>query len=144
MAKVQFIKRQSTKHIIIHCSATRPSMDIGVREIRQWHKRDNGWLDVGYHFVIKRDGSIEIGRQINQVGAHTKGFNSTSIGICLVGGVNEKMKPEDNFTPAQFAALKGLVASLKEQFPDALSVKGHRDFDPKKACPSFDVASLKL
>lgn len=144
MAKVQFIKRQSTKHIIVHCSATRPSMDIGVREIRQWHKSERDFLDVGYHFIIRRDGSIETGRQVNQVGAHTKGFNSTSIGICLVGGVNEKMKPEDNFTPAQFSTLKGLVASLKEQFPDALSVKGHRDFDPKKACPSFDVASLKL
>ena len=136
MAKVQFKERKETKHVIVHCAATKPSMDVGVREIRQWHK-ERGFLDIGYHFVIRRNGTIEDGRDVNQVGAHTVGQNETSVGVCLVGGVDDKLQPQANFTPQQMATLRKLLGDLKVLFPQAL-VKGHRDF-AAKACPSFDV-----
>lgn len=135
---VQFLKRKETTQLIIHCAATKPSMDVGVREIRQWHKA-RGFLDVGYHLIIRRDGAIEAGRDLYQVGAHTKGQNSNSVGICLIGGVDEKMKPEDNFTEAQYATLDKLVAQMITTFPDLKRIIGHRDVDSGKACPSFDV-----
>lgn len=139
MAKVQFKKRGFTDHIIIHCSATKPSMDIGVREIRMWHKQQ-GWLDVGYHYIIKRDGTVQEGRPCDVVGSHVKNHNSNSVGVCLVGGVDEKMKPDANYTVDQWAALETVVKDLKEKFPTA-SVKGHNEFDAGKACPSFNVQS---
>ena len=132
--------RKSTNWIAIHCSATRPAMDVGVKEIRQWHKAQ-GWSDIGYHFVIRRDGKLERGRPVDAIGAHVAGFNATSVGVCMVGGVNQKdfTKAENNFTPAQWANLKTLLADLAKKYPGA-KVRGHRDF-PKvnKACPSFDA-----
>lgn len=139
MAKVQFKKRGFTDHIVIHCSATKPTQDIGLREIRMWHKQQ-GWLDVGYHFIIKRDGTVEEGRPVDTVGSHVKNHNSNSVGICLVGGVDAKMKPEANFTDAQWAALDDVVLKLRKLHPTA-SVKGHNEFDKGKACPSFNVQS---
>lgn len=136
MAKVQFKERKETNHVIVHCAATKPSMDVGVREIRQWHK-ERGFLDIGYHFVIRRNGTIEDGRDVNQVGAHTVGQNETSVGVCLVGGVDDKLQPQANFTPQQMDTLRKLLGDLKVLFPQAV-VKGHRDF-AAKACPSFDV-----
>lgn len=136
MANVQFKERKETKHVIVHCAATKPSMDVGVREIRQWHK-ERGFLDIGYHFVIRRNGTIEDGRDVNQVGAHTVGQNDTSVGVCLVGGVDDKLQPQANFTPQQMDTLRKLLGDLKVMFPQAV-VKGHRDF-AAKACPSFDV-----
>lgn len=138
MARVKFVTRKNTKYIVIHCAATKPSMDIGVREISQWHQQQ-GWLAVGYHFIIRRNGEIEVGRDIEAVGSHVKGFNHESVGICLVGGVDAALKPEDNFTPEQMAVLDGLIFKIKaEHYPDA-QVVGHRDLDPKKACPGFSV-----
>lgn len=137
MAKVQFKKRGFTDHIVIHCAATKPSMDIGLREIRMWHKQQ-GWLDVGYHFIIRRDGTVEEGRPIDVVGSHVKNHNSNSVGVCLVGGVDEKMKPEANYTDAQWASLVAVVSDLQAKYPTA-SVKGHNEFDAGKACPSFNV-----
>lgn len=136
MANVQFKERETTKTLIVHCAATMPTMNIGLREIRQWHK-ERGFLDVGYHFIIRRDGTIETGRDVKQVGAHTVGQNETSVGICLVGGVDDKMQPQANFTTQQMTTLRKLLADLKGLFPQAV-VKGHRDF-AAKACPSFDV-----
>lgn len=136
MAKVNFKERNETKHVIVHCAATKPSMDVGVREIRQWHK-ERGFLDIGYHFVIRRNGTIEDGRDVNQVGAHTVGQNETSVGVCLVGGVDDKLQPQANFTQQQMTTLRKLLSDLKVLFPQAV-VKGHRDF-AAKACPSFDV-----
>ena len=133
---VQFKNRPSTKTLIVHCAATKPSMNWGVREIRQSHK-ERGFLDIGYHFVIKRDGTLENGRDVMQVGAHTVGQNETSVGICLVGGVDDKMQPQANFTPQQMATLRKLLDELKAKFP-GVAIKGHRDF-AAKACPSFDV-----
>lgn len=124
--------------IAVHCSATQDSMDVGVKEIDRWH-RDKGFLKIGYHFVIRRSGVVEVGRPVTEVGAHVEDFNSRSIGICMVGGVNKQLKAENNFTPAQFASLANLLKELAPQFPQAV-VQGHRDFpNVAKACPSFDV-----
>jgi N-acetylmuramoyl-L-alanine amidase len=120
------------KKIIIHCADTYAEMDIGVAEIRRWHI-DRGWADIGYHFVIRRNGDIEKGRDEETPGAHVKGHNHDSIGVCLVGG-----KPFCNFTRAQWHALESLVMELKGRYPLA-AVSGHRDHDPSKTCPTFDV-----
>jgi N-acetylmuramoyl-L-alanine amidase len=132
--------RKSTNWIAIHCSATRPSQDVGAADIRKWHKAQ-GWSDIGYHFVIRRNGKIEKGRVVDAVGAHVAGFNASSVGICMVGGVSQKdfTKAENNFTKEQFAALRSLLTWVSARYPKA-KVRGHRDF-PKvnKACPSFDA-----
>lgn len=141
MAKVQFHERKSTKLILVHCTATKPHQDIGVREVRQWHKHDNGWLDVGYHFIIRRNGVIEDGRPVNVVGAHASGFNSDSVGVCLVGGIDSKGEADANFTIEQYQSLKVLLDTLKDKYPEA-QVKGHRDVNNGKECPSFDIHSL--
>lgn len=128
------------KYIAVHCAATKASQDIGVTEIDRWH-RAKGWIMVGYHYVIRRDGSVETGRKLDMPGAHVNGFNSVSLGICLVGGLDAEGKPENNFTKAQLAALATLLASLAISFP-AATVQGHRDFPGvKKDCPCFDVRS---
>jgi N-acetylmuramoyl-L-alanine amidase len=125
-------------YIAIHCSATPPDMDIGVDEIREWHI-DRGWSDVGYHYVIRRDGTIEKGRDEDVIGAHVKGFNGVSLGICMVGGVSERNKPDANYTASQWRSLKVLVDDLKVKYPEA-KVQGHRDYpDVSKSCPCFDV-----
>lgn len=130
---------KSYDYLVVHCAATKASMDIGAEEIRLWH-RQRGWFDIGYHYVIRRDGSIENGRPITRPGAHARGFNHISLGICLVGGVAEDGKtPEDNFTPEQYATLYDLLTGLLTQYPDA-NLVGHRDLpNVNKACPSFDV-----
>lgn len=131
--------RKRTDFIVIHCSATGPNADIGRAEIDQWHKA-RGWTGIGYHYVIRRDGTVESGRKENSVGAHAQGVNSTSIGICLVGGVNAKGHPDVNYTPAQWDALDTLVSDLKYNYLNA-QVIGHRDVPgTKKDCPCFDVA----
>lgn len=135
------------KYIVVHCSATPPSMDIGAYEIRKWHL-DRGWLDIGYNACIKRDGTLEAGRDLDkdgdyleEIGAHVKGHNKHSIGICMVGGVDENGKPQDNFTIHQYQTLAETLREWKKLFPDAI-IQGHRDFKGvTKACPSFDVKS---
>lgn len=128
--------RQITK-IIIHCSATPEGADISASQIDKWHRR-RGFKSIGYHFVIRLDGTIEPGRDISLIGAHCKGHNAASIGICYIGGVDKNGKPKDTRTPAQSEALRGLVGRLKESFPEA-TVHGHNEFS-SKACPSFDVS----
>ena len=123
--------------IIIHCAATKPSMDIGVPEIRKWHL-ERGFSDIGYHDVIRRDGSVEEGRPMELAGAHCQGQNAHSIGICLVGGIDEKGKPENNFTEAQFKSLRRLLSMYKTQHKKA-TIHGHNEFNYNKACPSFNV-----
>jgi len=97
--------RSKTDYIVIHCAATKPSMDVGVDTIRDWHVNGNGWRDIGYHLVIRRDGSVEKGRDINDSGAHAAGYNSKSIGLCLVGGMAEDNSAENNFTAEQWTSL---------------------------------------
>ncbi len=124
--------------LVVHCSATAPALDIGVREIRRWHLQ-RGWSDIGYHYVIRRDGSLETGRPLEKAGAHAKGHNAYSIGICLAGGVDKANAPENNFTAAQFESLRGLLVKLLQRFPQS-RICGHRDLaNVRKACPCFDV-----
>ncbi len=132
-------RRKRTDFIAIHCSATRPSMDIGAATIRRWHT-GKGWKDIGYAWVIRRNGKVERGRNEDVAGSHVRGYNSRSVGICMVGGVKEDGKtPENNFTRAQWASLEREVKRMKAKWP-AAKVQGHRDF-PKvaKACPCFDA-----
>nr|WP_319544189.1 N-acetylmuramoyl-L-alanine amidase [uncultured Pseudodesulfovibrio sp.] len=117
-------------------------MAVDVERIRQWHTdpppKGRGWSDIGYHFVILRDGTVQRGRPLWRKGAHVRGHNQFSIGICLVGG-RGKRGPEFNFTPNQARSLRNLVHSLLAEFGDSLSICGHRDYNPAKACPCFDV-----
>lgn len=128
--------------LTIHCSATPPSSKCDINTIRRWHVEDNGWSDIGYHYVIERDGSIKEGRPLSRTGAHTYGHNKDNIGICLVGGVDSQMKPEDNFTNVQWDALRYLISYLASIYGiKEENIKGHRDWGANKACPSFDVKS---
>ena len=123
--------------IIVHCSATAEGKDFCAKDIDLWH-RAQGWDCIGYHYVVKLDGTVESGRDIEKVGAHCKGHNAHSIGICYIGGVAADGKtPKDTRTPQQKAALRLLVDNLKRVYPGS-KVYGHRDF-AKKACPSFDA-----
>lgn len=130
--------------IIVHASATPPSMDIGVEEIRKWHVEERGWSDVGYHVVIRRDGTAEMGRPFWRAGAHCRGHNSNSIGVCLIGGTdaNDRKRATANFTLAQYKALAEWVEYLDVEFGPGLAVIGHRSFNSHKACPCFEVDSL--
>jgi N-acetylmuramoyl-L-alanine amidase len=119
--------------IIIHHADTPANMDIGVEEIRRWHL-SRGWRDVGYHYIIRRDGDLDLGRPVEQMGAHARGSNHDSIGICLVGG-----KPEVNFTQWQWEWLAQLVKKLMQIHPAAI-VLGHKDVAATK-CPGFDVSA---
>lgn len=133
-------KRASTDYIAVHCAATKPSMNVGAADIDRWH-RANGWACIGYHFVIRRDGTIEEGREVDVIGAHVAGWNHNSVGVCMVGGATEKdvNVPENNFTPAQWASLKKLLGDLRKKYPKA-RIQGHRDFPGvNKYCPSFSV-----
>lgn len=137
-------KLKSINEIIVHCSATPPDRDIGAAEIRNWHVRaPNHWDDIGYHFVIRRNGKIEPGRTLDFVGAHCRGHNSRSVGVCLVGGtkLNEHPKPDASFTMDQYQALLALIRMIQVVVPGTVKVSGHRDYS-SKACPSFDVAAL--
>jgi N-acetylmuramoyl-L-alanine amidase len=125
-------------HLVVHCSATQAKADIGVKEITRMH-RERGFFTIGYHFVIRRSGVIEKGREVTQVGAHAEGWNSRSLGICMVGGIDKQGKAEDNFTDDQYAALAALLLNLREDYPRAI-ILGHRDLpNVKKDCPCFDV-----
>lgn len=123
--------------IILHCSATPEGKDYTVDQIRQWHLA-RGFSDIGYHFVIYRDGTVHRGRPESQVGAHTTGQNSHSIGICLIGGCEADGKtPKDTRIEAQRIALVALVTEMRQKYPGA-TVHGHNEF-ANKACPSFNV-----
>ena len=123
--------------IIIHCSATPEGKDFTVDDIRRWHLARK-FADIGYHYVIYRDGSVHKGRTENIAGAHCLGHNAHSIGICYIGGCTADGKhPKDTRTPQQKTALRQLVNQLKFYYPHA-TVHGHNEFS-SKACPSFNV-----
>jgi hypothetical protein len=123
--------------IIIHCSAVKPLQQSGVREIDCWH-RAKGWKSCGYHYVIRRDGTIETGRPLEMIGAHCKDRNRHSIGICYEGGLDAEGRPADTRTEAQKKALRELLQQLHAQFPRAI-IAGHNVFNPMKACPCFNA-----
>lgn len=149
-------ERKSTEFIVVHCSATRPSQDIGADTIREWHIA-KGWSDIGYAVVIRRDGRIEWGRHPDAVGAHVQGFNSRSIGVCLVGGLYEDGSEANDdfpglFTVPQGSSLTSVLEVLRRAYP-AAKICGHRDLSPDanhdgkitpnewlKSCPGFDIA----
>jgi len=136
--------------IVIHCSATQQGVDVDVKTIDKWH-RNRGFAGVGYNYIIRLDGTIEMGRDINRAGAHAKGYNSNSIGICYVGGLDSKDKPKDTRTKQQKQALRNIVTTLKSIYGD-LDVVGHRDLSADlngdgvitpgewmKSCPCYNV-----
>ncbi|QIA64452.1 lysozyme [Vibrio astriarenae] len=125
--------------ITIHSSATPPTMNITARDIRQWHKA-RGWSDIGYHWIITRDGKLEAGRPMTKAGAHVKGHNTNNIGICLVGGTSPSGKPENNFTNPQWQTLQSSITLLSTIYNiTPTKVYGHKDLNPNTACPSFNV-----
>lgn len=123
--------------IIVHCADTPEGRDVRAAEIKRWHTKERGWNDIGYHYVIDLDGTIEPGRPIEVAGAHCTGHNADSIGICYVGGCDAKMQPRDTRTEEQKAALLLLLKYLVAKYPGA-KIYGHKDF-AQKACPSFDA-----
>lgn len=141
---------QAIRRIFIHCTATREGQAIDAATIRKWHL-GKGWNDIGYHFVIRLDGSVERGRPEHVPGSHVQGFNTGSIGVVYVGGLDAQGKAKDTRTPAQLAAMARLVGELVKAYP-AAEVMGHRDASPDedgdgvvekhewlKDCPCFDV-----
>jgi N-acetyl-anhydromuramyl-L-alanine amidase AmpD len=132
--------RKKTTMIVVHCAATKASMDIGATEIRKWHVDDNGWSDIGYHYIIKRGGLVQIGRPEAFQGAHAPAANSKSIGICLIGGMAEDGGPENNFTMEQFLSLKDLIKKIKMTNPNIVEIVGHSDIQENKPnCPGFNL-----
>lgn len=132
-------KRLKTDLIVVHCADTPPTMDVTARMINQWHVKDNGWAAIGYHYVIKRDGTVEGGRPDNTVGAHASQVNSHSIGICMAGGKGKPGNWDDHFTMPQMVTLAALIETLQSFYPGT-SVVGHRDVDNAgKTCPNFDA-----
>lgn len=136
--------RQETKYIVIHCSQTRPSQKIGVKEIDRWH-RERGWLKVGYARVIKRDGTVEQGREDEELQAHVKNYNHISTSVCVVGGAKEEnwKLGEDNFTSEEWESLKKVLEELVIKYPEARIV-GHYELDERKTCPNFNVREYLL
>lgn len=138
------------KYIAIHCSATKEGKDYHATDIDKWH-RERGFKKIGYHYVITLDGIIEQGRKLDEVGAHVQGYNSVSLGVCYIGGLDENGKPKDTRTEAQKQTLIDLLTILRGEYPDAI-IQGHRDFSPDvngdgiitpdefiKDCPCFDA-----
>lgn len=146
--------------VIIHCSATKEGLNYKKSDIESWHK-ERGFKQIGYHFVIDLDGTIEEGRPLTMNGAHCneidpisgKSYNSHSIGICYVGGLDKKGKPKDTRTEEQKESLSSLIYQLVNEYP-ITDVFGHRDASPDlnkdgkvspnewvKDCPCFDVRS---
>lgn len=136
---------RTIKGIIIHATATRAewmkgaSTSAKIAEVKRWHVEDRKWSDIGYHFLIDRDGTVAKGRPIEKVGAHVAGHNTGTVGISLFGGHGsaESDAFADNFTPAQDAALRQFIADLQERF-GPLEVTGHNQY-AAKACPGFFV-----
>lgn len=147
------MKKENIDSLVIHCSATRAGQDVRAADIDKWHK-ERGFAMIGYNYVIDLDGTVEIGRPLTMVGAHCKGWNDRSIGICYVGGLDKNGNPKDTRTPAQKEAMNRLVYNLLEAYPTITQILGHRDTSPDlngdgqitpnewiKACPCFDVRS---
>lgn len=136
-------KRLSTKFIVVHSSQTTPEENLSAKDVDTIHRKD-GLLNIGFHKIIKRDGSIENGRDIDTCGVHveTKGdvSNQNSIGVCLIGGKDLKGKLDCNYTLAQFNALNGLLVELQSQYGKVLIV-GHRDV-ADTSCPNFEISEL--
>ena len=131
------VNKRNIKEIIVHCSATPEGKDFTVAQIKQWHLQ-RGFSDIGYHYIIYRDGSVHAGRPESVSGAHCTGHNTISIGVCYIGGcATNGTTPKDTRTPAQKVALVKLLKDLKAKYPKA-TIHSHKDY-ANKACPSFDA-----
>jgi len=119
---------------VIHCSAVKPDQLSSVAQIDSWHRERGYKFGVGYHYVVRRDGSIETGRPEWMVGAHCLNHNKYSIGVCYEGGLDARGQPADTRTAAQKATLRQLLTDLHRRYPRAVIV-GHHDLNPQKACP---------
>ncbi|MDO5647361.1 N-acetylmuramoyl-L-alanine amidase [Paracoccus sp. (in: a-proteobacteria)] len=129
------------RYIVLHYSATFEDQDITAADVRNWHK-GQGFNDIGYHYFIRRNGLVEPGRPESVTGAHVRGHNPNSIGICCAGGLNRGTGPDvgvDNRTDAQKTATVNLLKDILTRYPDA-QVVGHKDLVPTQ-CPGFDVRS---
>ena len=127
---------RNINNIFLHCSATKQGKEFDASDIDLWHKQ-RGWSGIGYHYVIKLDGTVETGRPLARAGAHARGHNANSIGVCYIGGVDANNKPLDTRTPAQKVSMDKLIDKLKNDYPDAVCM-GHNQVS-SKACPCFDV-----
>ena len=126
--------------IVVHCSAVRPDQSSSAAQIDSWHRKERHWkLGIGYHYVVRRDGTIEPGRPEEQIGAHCLNHNAHSIGICYEGGLDIRGQPADTRTAEQKQAMRQLLEELHGRYPRALIV-GHHDLDPGKDCPCYDAA----
>ena len=126
--------RRITK-IILHCSDSDYAHHDNIYAIRHWHVNENGWSDIGYHFVITKNGIIRLGRPLHILGAHCKGHNSNSIGICLTG--------KEKFSEEQFESLKAVCEDLISRYNLSWDdVKGHNYFDKSRPCPNFNVKTF--
>jgi N-acetyl-anhydromuramyl-L-alanine amidase AmpD len=147
-------RRKTTTGIAIHCTATREGRHYDATTVDQWHK-DLKWAGIGYHYLIRLDGTIEAGRPEDAVGSHIAGHNSNTVAVVYVGGLDAAGKPKDTRTPEQKAALKQLVTHLAAKYRKTLTkIGGHRDWSPDKNrngvidkhewlkdCPCFDVVA---
>ena len=132
------IEREKTDTLVIHCSATPADMDIGVDKIREWHVGENRWEALGYHHIIRRDGTLEPARDEMMQGAHAVKANHRSIGVCLIGGSDASGGWENNFEPEQFTSLKALILNLQNKYTIQYII-GHNEIEERKECPSFNV-----
>ena len=132
-----FMSPDSVSYLIIHCSATREDRDYTPEQLKHDHLQ-RGFIDVGYHFYIRKDGSVTQHRRLNEVGAHCRPFNRCSIGVCYEGGLDANGKPKDTRTLKQRATLIGLLLDLHRKFPNAV-IRGHNEMPGAvpKACPVY-------
>ena len=130
------VSKRTINEIIVHCSATKEGKDFTVADIKRWHL-ERGFSDIGYHYVIYRDGSVHEGRNVNISGAHCTGHNSHSIGVCYIGGLDADGKAKDTRTNSQKISLLKLLKQLKSIYPKA-TIHGHCEY-ANKACPSFNA-----
>ena len=126
------------KEIILHCSATKENADFSAADIKKWHLQ-RGFKNIGYHYVIRLDGTVEAGRKEDEMGAHCLGHNKDSLGICYIGGLDKDEKPKDTRTQAQKEALYNLVGKLMLKYDiDVDSIHCHYEF-ANKVCPCFKI-----
>ena len=138
--------------LVIHCSATKENQPFTLQVLEASHRK-RGFNGIGYHYYIRQSGEVINTRPLNRIGAHSKGYNRCSIGICYEGGLDKNGKPKDTRTPEQRSALRKLVNELLIRFPNS-KVCGHRDLSTDlnhngkiesdewtKQCPCFDVAT---
>lgn len=136
--------KRTIQMIVIHCSATRCNRPYTVAQLYHDHVEVNHWRYIGYHYYIRRDGTVVATRPLERMGAHAKGWNAHSIGICYEGGLDEQGRVADTRTEAQKKAMAELIGQLKFQFPTITQVLGHRDLPGvQKACPCFDATQLE-